>query len=377
MPKPFALPPGLRIRAGRFHYRFTVAGIEYSGRTAYVATERNLTAAMRKLEQARQAVEAGGQPPKLAPRIFSDAAAAFLDWKEGEHRAHPATARRVATSFVSLQVFFQGMMLHQITPGQVEDYKAWRRSSQIKDITLRHDLHALSQIFEYGKKHQWCMANPVKQVKMPTDRHAVRQHVVSPAEEEVYFAAAAKYPVFHDAVRLVLLTGMRPDEVLHLTPADVDLERSLVRVGQGKTKAARRTIRLVPEASEVLARRMAAAVGGRMWIGPRGARRLALNPTHYRVLKKTKLRFTIYELRHTFASRMADAGCPLPILAAILGHGSLRTVGRYVHPSQAAQEEAIILYATRSGIGPGTPIETHPKSGSTPTPAKAPNTRPN
>lgn len=377
MPKPFALPPGLRIRAGRFHYRFTVAGVEYSGRTGYVATERNLSAAMRKLEQARQAVEAGGQPPKLAPRVFSDAAAAFLDWKEGEHRAHPATARRVATSFVSLRVFFHGAMLHQVTAGQVEDYKAWRRASQIKEITLRHDLHALSQLFEYGRKHHWCLANPVTQVTMPTDRHAVRQHVVSAAEEAVYFAAAAKYPVFHDAARLILLTGMRPDEVLRLTPGDVDLERGVVRVGEGKTRAARRLIRLVPEAAELLRRRMAAAVDGRLWMGPRGARRIALNPTHYRVLSKTKLRFTLYELRHTFATRMADAGCPLPILAAILGHGSLRTVGRYVHPSQSAQEEAILLYATRSKIGPGTPVETSPEPGSAPPANKPPHQHPN
>jgi integrase len=52
----------------------------------------------------------------------------------------------------------------------------------------------------------------------------------------------------------------------------------------------------------------------------------------------------LYDLRHTFATRMVEAGCDLPTLAAILGHSGLRMVMRYVHPTAQHQKEAMRKY---------------------------------
>ena len=52
------------------------------------------------------------------------------------------------------------------------------------------------------------------------------------------------------------------------------------------------------------------------------------------VLKETGLSFVLYDLRHTFATRAAEGGMQLATLAAILGHGNLRSVMKYVHISQ-------------------------------------------
>jgi site-specific recombinase XerD len=35
---------------------------------------------------------------------------------------------------------------------------------------LRHDLHALSLLFQYGAKHNWCKTNPIREVENPSDR---------------------------------------------------------------------------------------------------------------------------------------------------------------------------------------------------------------
>ena len=48
--------------------------------------------------------------------------------------------------------------------------------------------------------------------------------------------------------------------------------------------------------------------------------------------------FVLYDLRHTFATRAAQDGMPLPTLASILGHSSLRQVQKYVHPTQDHQQ---------------------------------------
>lgn len=48
--------------------------------------------------------------------------------------------------------------------------------------------------------------------------------------------------------------------------------------------------------------------------------------------------FVLHGLRHTFATRAAQEGMPLPTLASILGHASLRQVQKYVHPTQDHQQ---------------------------------------
>ena len=86
-------------------------------------------------------------------------------------------------SFASLERFFGKRPVHMITAGLIEDLKSWRRTAHgVRDVTLRHDLHALSKFFRYALKHNWCRANPVVEVEIPSDADAVRLYVLSPAE---------------------------------------------------------------------------------------------------------------------------------------------------------------------------------------------------
>jgi site-specific recombinase XerD len=56
------------------------------------------------------------------------------------------------------------------------------------------------------------------------------------------------------------------------------------------------------------------------------------------------LAFVLYDLRHTFATRLAQAGIDLATLAAILGHNSIRIVQRYVHPTAEHKKAAMSRY---------------------------------
>ena len=171
----------IRQRSGEWHYRFWVNRKEYTGSTHLAATERNRTAATRVEADARRLVLQGKeQSLKLEIVPFEDAAKRYLMWVDGEYREHPASAKRIRTSFASLREFFGVAAVTTITVGRIEDYKAWRRKThQIREITLRHDLHALSSFFRYAEKHNWTRDNPVRRVEIPSDADAVRIHVLT------------------------------------------------------------------------------------------------------------------------------------------------------------------------------------------------------
>jgi integrase len=351
----------IRNRYGKWNIRFWVNQHEYTEPTDLDATERNRTAALRIEAELRKRVLEGKQHTlKLKVKPFTEAGELFLVWAESEHREHPNTALRLRTSFVSLRAFFKSSAVSSITMGEIEDYKACRRSEhEIREITLRHDLHALSKFFRYAIKHNWANENPVRGVEIPSDGDAVRMHVLTPNEETIYFNTASSefiverdgktthhgpFRDLYDVARMMLLQGCRPDEVLHLRPKDIDLERGTMRIERGKSRAARRLLKLRPESREILAPRIAKKSA---WIFPGrrpGEALTKLNGAHGKVLEGTGLRFVLYDLRHTFATRMAEAGCPLATLAAILGHANLRSISKYVHPSEREQHAAMDLY---------------------------------
>src|SRR5262249_13084135 len=69
---------------------------------------------------------------------------------------------------------------------------------------------------------------------------------------------------------------------------------------------------------------------------------LKVNNAHTTALKNSKVKtFRLYDLRHTWATRAAEAGMDMPTLAALLGHSKLNMVMRYAHPQEQHQAEAV------------------------------------
>jgi integrase len=336
---------GLRTRDGKWHYRFEVDGHEWTGSTGLAATERNRRAAERVELEARQAVEQGKSHLLRIQAIpFNEAAQKFLAWCEGHHRAKPNTYKRVKTSFASLEIHFGRTSVSAVTTGDVADYSAWRANThKVKDVTIRHDLHNLSKFFQYAVKHNWRRDNPVSAEDIPSDADAVRIHVFTPAEESAYFHAA--HPRLQDLARLMVYQGCRPEELLSARLAAVDLDRAYLRIEKSKTNAGERTLRIRPESSLILARLVQSGDGP--WLFPSersSAKKLSLSTCenwHVKVRTATGIPCVIYDWRHTFATRAANAGMSLATLKDILGHSSLRSVMKYVHPTQQDQDRAM------------------------------------
>lgn len=191
---------------------------------------------------------------------FNEAADKFLKWADGEHRDHPKTTDRLRTSFASLLRFFGSKAVPSIIEGPINNFMAWRRTEhKVKEITVRHDLHALSKFFGYAIGHNWVKRNPFRGVEIPSDADSVRMFILDHAEEISYFQTAISefttsvngtihehgpFQDLYDVGRLILLQGNRPEEIYNLLRADVDLEKGKLLVRKGKSRAARRELQL-------------------------------------------------------------------------------------------------------------------------------------
>jgi integrase len=154
-------------------------------------------------------------------------------------------------------------------------------------------------------------------------------------------------PALHDVGRIILDQGMRPDEVMSLRVGDINLANGILRVTQGKTKHARRTLLLTPAVRSILGARKGGRMAGWVFEGKKSGTHLSkLNNAHDSVMKKIGAEFVLYEFRHTFATRFGESvGDPIA-LAAILGHSpsSLKLVMKYCHPQQSHTDAAMQKY---------------------------------
>ena len=133
------------------------------------------------------------------------------------------------------------------------------------------------------------------------------------------------------AIRLLMLTGCRRNEIVELRWEDVDLDAGELRLADGKTGA--RLVPLSPAAAAVLSG--LPRMGDSPWVipGREPGRHLAdLQPPWERVRERAGLEdVRIHDLRHSFASRALALGESLPMIGKLLGHTQVQTTARYAH----------------------------------------------
>jgi integrase len=131
------------------------------------------------------------------------------------------------------------------------------------------------------------------------------------------------------AIRLLLFTGCRLREILHLRWEHVDFERGLLFLPN--TKTGRKTIVLNVPALAVLKgleRIGSYVVASEQPDEPRAD----LKRPWAMVTREARLEgLRIHDLRHSFASFGAGGGLGLPIVGKLLGHASAVTTARYAH----------------------------------------------
>jgi integrase len=155
--------------------------------------------------------------------------------------------------------------------------------------------------------------------------------------------AKASQPL-KDIARLMLDTGMRPEEVFRIECENVNLFQRTIFNPFGKTETARRKLAMTEDVFQIMKHRITNSKGRYVFASPDDLTRPigSVRKAHDAAVRRAGIKpvFRLYDLRHTYASRAAMAGVDLPTLAALLGHTNIQMTMRYVHPAEEHKREA-------------------------------------
>jgi integrase/recombinase XerD len=157
--------------------------------------------------------------------------------------------------------------------------------------------------------------------------------VLSP-EEVARLLEAAPGPKYKAALSAAYAAGLRVSEVVALKVSDIDSERLLLRIEQGKGRKDRFAM-LSPQLLELLrdwyriARPVVWLFPGRDPILPLTTRQLARTVHAAANMAGIKKRVTPHTLRHSFATHLLEQKTDVRLIQVLLGHAKLDTTMLY------------------------------------------------
>jgi len=239
---------------------------------------------------------------------------------------HPTTANRVVTLLAHFYGWASriGAVPEGYNPAKdVERYRESARERYLSTAELQRLGAALAEAETIGIPWE-------EKAGKPRSKHAPKKSENRRTRITPHAAAA---------IRLLLLTGARLREILHLRWSEVDLERGLLLLPDSKT--GRKTIVLGSAALQVIAD--LDKIGDYVIAGqkpptaegeeePEDKPRSDLQRPWALVSRCAGLKgVRLHDLRHTFASYGAAGGLGLPVIGGLLGHADSKTTARYAH----------------------------------------------
>jgi integrase/recombinase XerD len=232
----------------------------------------------------------------------------------------------------------------------------------VSSSTYNQALCALKFLYRVTLGKDWGLdglARSRRQTKLPV--------VLSIDEVTRFFQAITS--LRHRAILMTAYAaGLRISEVLALRVDDIDSQRMVIRVRQGKGSKDR-YVMLSPRLLTLLreywkANRRRKVYQPSPWLFPGNVPGQPITDgAVYEACEEAcraaglEKHVTVHTLRHTFATHLLESGTDLRTIQILLGHRSLNTTARYLHVATAA------LQSTRSPLDRlNLPSEEEPRS---------------
>ncbi len=305
-----------------------------------------------------------GLEPRRAVPTLAEFAQPFMDRIALERAERPATIAFYAEKLRRLLEYapLRTARLDRIDEAMVDAFVQWRLTDSGRKYlpaTCNRQLATLRRLLRMAYRRKLIARGP--QIKlMPGERP--REFVLSAAQELRYFEHAPQ--PLRDIATLALDCGLRLGEALRLQSDCAQLVPlpvapfGCLHVAHSKRDNAKRYLPLTQRAAGVVAGRIATRPTVFLLESAPGVAYLGTSIDHMHAVTRTAAglptEFVLHGLRHTFGSRLADAGVDSWAIQKLMGHASIVTSQRYIHRAPEALGDAIQLMAAL-GAAPGTP----------------------
>jgi integrase/recombinase XerD len=229
---------------------------------------------------------------------------------------------------------FLGQSADKATAEDVHRYQLWLASIGTTVPTVNVSATALRFFFKVTLKRR-DLADAVVSVREPR-----RLPVVLSAEEIGRLLTSATNIKHKAALSLAYATGLRASEVVSLKLTDIDSERMVIRVEQGKGRKDR-YVMLSPNLLRLLrdwwraARQKGWMHPGQPWLFPGYRGQHTSTRQLHRIVRLaagragiTK-RVGVHTLRHSFATHLLEQKTDIRVIQVLLGHKKLDTTALY------------------------------------------------
>lgn len=329
-------------RGNRWYFDFTIRRRRY--REAIPEARTKAQAEQVEVEM-KQAVY-DGKYGKLKGQITLEKFAneIYLTWAKENKRS----AYHDEYNLPNLLPYFKGLSLQEITAEHIAQFKRARRNEITKrgerrsPTTVNRDMALISKILSLAVEYSYIDTNPSRRVKF-FKAEAKEKKVLSKADEEKLLAIIPEDDRLRSVVLVALKTGMRRGELVQLKWADIDFVGNTINLPAPITKGYRaRSLPLMPDVKAIiLALRAQGSWRDEVFPGFK----LSPNSVTTRfslACKKAGLEgYTFHCLRHTFSTRLKDAGAHPFVVRDWLGHRTIEMTNHYTHATQETMREAV------------------------------------
>lgn len=250
-----------------------------------------------------------------------------------------STHKEYSSIIASLCEHFGDKALTDIKP---TDIQIFIKLSENKPKTISNKIGVLNQIFDSACSDEIISRNPAKHIKKPRIETAVVDPFDKKEAQMIINWMQEHHPQMTIFFALGFYTGMRTGELLALKWEDIDFAKNTITVRRTITKnkikestktANSRTIDIIPVLDRYIKQHKQYTFMKSDWIlatsynkpfmKTENINRLYFKPC----LKALGFRYrTIYQMRHSFACMMIDAGENLNWIKSMLGHRTLEMI---------------------------------------------------
>lgn len=265
---------------------------------------------------------------------FANLAARFLS--DGSPRPYHLDRLKV------LLPYFGEWPIGSISKPSIREYRTSRRREKptLSETTLNRDIEALRHFLYWAVDEGFLTANPLMRIRLARPRRKPRP-ILSLAEEGKILAAAA--PHLQQIIVAALDSGMRRGELLTERREHIDLNRRVLAVTHSKTAGGEaREIPLTDRLTGLLTSITATQTDGLVFTF-KGRPIHRIKTAWKAAIRRAGIRyFRFHDLRHTFNTRLMEAGVIQDVRMALMGHSSGEEINSlYTHVELPVKREAI------------------------------------